>query len=1060
MKRTQIKDITRTIKKQFISWISILVISAVSCIGFLGVLYAANGLKTELAKYCAETNYRDIEVVSTLLLTKEDIEVLKNIEGVKTLEPVLSTTGIVGKSDMKKTVSVVSLTKEVNKSIVLEGRLPENPNECAVESELLSVLGLEVGDTVNIQGSETEKPRFLANTEFKITGSVLHAEHYTGINQVPDNRNVLVLDEAFDNDQLLDCYTKAEIVIDKPDDMTVFSSGYNELVKDVQKRIEAISSDRERLRIEYVRSTYEEALAEAKTKLDLAKAKLDEGKAMMDVKETELAQGETQIEAAKQETAAARPELDRAREMLATAKAQLEDGARQIIAAKSEIRQIIADKVDELVGEGTSRWIAWAEDENIDVDQAITMIDYFQITKNFGIDLSAREIKEKIVEGVTQIMGILHIDEKTDEVIASIMASDEYKQAMEYISVGRGKVNEWLQAHEIYLDKLNEYNEAEAQYQEAIEQIEQGEAQINDGKAQLEEGKKTYEEGLAEYNAGKAEYDKQFAAYKSLVNCHWVIMDKDDSPNFAFASAGNLKNLGFTFGLVFVVVAALVIYATVGRIIDEQRKLVGAQKALGFKNKEIIKKYIIFGVTACLIGMALGSLAGYLGLQKVILDGYAKFYVVDSVERGFSLPLTIGMGAVLVGVACVSILIAGRVLTKQTATELMQEKMPETENKASKRKLKSSLYSRMIVRNIRNDIRRVVITIVSIAGCCIMLMIGFTMKDNIAKAINRQFEDIIRYDNVLNFDPDAEGKTEREIEAILEDFGLDYTAVSSRYTPFKLGDKISATDLVCADPEDVAKVLNLYSPQTGSIVEVEDTGIIIQKRTAEELGLSIGDKISIFNDNMDSIEIRVLGIYENYLGMQMAISKDAYRESFGAVPSDNKFMFGEISEKQRAKLEEKLSTVEGFVNISTQNNVKERFISYTAPLDIITIVMIFLSGVMAYFILFNLVNMYINQKKRELTIMRVNGFTTNEVLKYVLGETVLTTIFGIVLGLVSGAFAAYLILRFLEQAAFGYVRSISVPSFIISALLTAGFVIAINAVVLRKVKYLKLTDIN
>ncbi len=1060
MKRTQVKDITRTIKKQFISWISILAIAMISSIGFLGVLYASKGLKTELANYCKETNYRDIEVVSTLLLTEDDLEIIENIEGVKTLEPVISTTAVLGKDDMKKNVAVTSLTTEVNTCIVKEGRLPQNANECAMESELLNVLGLKVGDTIKVKGSDSEKPRFLANTEFKITGSVWHAEHYTGMNQVPDNRNVLVTNDAFDQEQLQNCYSKAEIIIDKPDDMTVFSEGYNKLVSDVQKKIEAASGERERLRIATVKSTYEEALSEAKTKIDLAKAKLDEGKAMMDVKETELVQGEKKIEEAKKETAAARTELDWAREQLANAKAMLEDGANQIIAAKSRIRQTIADKVDEIVGEGTSKWIAWAEDKQIDVDQVITMIDYFQITKNFGIDLTAREIEQKVIEGVTQIMGILHSDDETDKVIAAIMESDEYKQAIAYVTDNRGLLDEWLHAHDIYLEKLNEYNEGETQYEEAVEQIEQGEVQVIDGKAQLEEGRKKYEEGMAQYNEGKAEYEKQFATYKALGNCHWLIMDKDDSPNFAFASADNLKKLGVTFGLVFVTVAALVIYATVGRIIDESRKLVGAQKALGFKNKEITRKYYVFGITACVAGIILGSLVGYTAIQDVLLNGYGKFYVVETVHRAFSWPVTIGVWALFMVVCCISIKIASRVLTRQTANELMQEKMPETTNKESKRNLKSSLYSRLIIRNVRNDIKRVMITIVSIAGCCILLMIGFTLKDNIKKAISKQFESILKYSNTLTFTPDEAGETEDAIEKILDDFGLEYTAVSSKYTPFMLGANMSAADLIVAPPDDIAAILNLKSTRTGKNVEVEDSGIIIQKRTAEKMNLFVGDKISIFNDNMDYVEVRVLGIYENYLGLQMIMSSEAYRESFGTVPNNNKFMFGEITEKQRAKLEEKLKDIDGFENISSSASVKEKFESYTAPLNIITVVMIFLSGVMAYFILFNLVNMYINQKKRELTIMRVNGFTTREVLRYVLGETILTTIFGILLGLGSGAFLAYVILRFVEQAAFGFIRSVSMPSMLFSTLFTVGFVTVINAIVLRKVKNLKLTDIN
>ena len=239
---------------------------------------------------------------------------------------------------------------------------------------------------------------------------------------------------------------------------------------------------------------------------------------------------------------------------------------------------------------------------------------------------------------------------------------------------------------------------------------------------------------------------------------------------------------------------------------------------------------------------------------------------------------------------------------------------------------------------------------------------------------------------------------------------------------------------------------------------MSDHGIYINRRTSAFYHVKAGDTITIYDSAMTPYDVKVAGVYQYYFGMDLFMTGAAYEEAFGTQPETNCFLIKNCPDA--SSIYEKLTEINGFENLNNTAETRSTYQNLSSALIIITLVLILAAGVMAYFILLNLANMYINQKKRELTIMRINGFTTRETILYVAREAVITTALGIILGIALGTGVAYTILGFLEQRQAGFVLTPSPSAWLFSALITALYSFVIYSIALKKVRYLKLTDIN
>ena len=843
MKRTQRKDAWRNIRKQGVSFASIIVIALLGVAAFLSISYSAEAMKVNGSAAYDALHFRDLEVVSTLLLTEDDLECLRNTEGVSDVEPLWQTGANAYINGQREGAVVITVTERLNRPILVEGRLPETLTECAVEKRLAEKAGWHLGDTVEwLEMTESTGRFFLGVEALSITGIVEHPDH-VNLN-VPDVLYILVCRDAFDHEAMKNCCMKALIEVDTPAGMDRFSAGYQAAVQAVRERIEALASTRAPLR-------------------------------------------------------------------------------------DNQVRQQAYGELDE----AETNYAAYLEETSASGERAPEEIDEF-----------------------------------------------------------------WAFFEQIISDQRREVDE--------------------------------------------------------MAPCRWIVLDSRGNTSFVQlnTSSKNLASLQMTFSMLFVVIGALVIYATVSKMVDEQRTLVGVTKALGFFNREVFAKYLLFGLLATVLGTFLGILLARFWIEGFVLNGYNIYFTIDLRQpRMFLKPtLIVILGGVFLAVAAVTF--ACLRLVRMPAIRLMQAPVPKGRNKTVRtQKHVLSLYSRLVLLNIRTDIKRVLVTVVSVAGCCTLVVIGFTLKYSIDKCMEKQYTEVVQYDGRIRVDYAG------DVEEELISSGVEYVPLYDGNVTFRIRD-VDMGELLCGDIAAIETMFRLNDWQTGEPLAPTDEGIYIQRRLAEIYDLTVGSEFEMTLNGTQTITVRVAGVFENYLGRTMAMSPGYYEALCGETPQSNAFFvrFGDVD---REALLSELDETLGFVEYTPADEGKAMFKAATSVINAVVALFIFMAAVMAGVVLLNLTNIYILQKKRELTVMRINGFTTKEVIAYVTRETVITTILGIILGLIFGSAIGYRIVRALEQSFYRLERSICFSGWLYAAIMTVFFTVIVNIIALRKVKDLKLTDV-
>ena len=1142
MKKTQIKDNLRNITKQKVSFISIIVIAALGVAVFLGLDYSAAGMTRNGSAFFNAQHFRDIEMVSTLLFTEQDLEDIRHTEGVADAEAVWQVSAKASSGGDRRDVNVISLTQRLNLPQLVDGRLPTTETECAAEKKLADEMGWTVGSEIVLQDATGAKLQYLTGERFTLVGIADHPDH--GNTLVTDTCYVMVTPAAFDRQALDGCCMKAEVAVEKEATPDRFSEEYRAAVAAVNARLEALAQtgttrrdagvqdqfqaqiDEKQQELDSAKADLEAArrelddgwiafsegereLADAKAQLDEAEAQLEDGWTQLEGSLYQLTQGKTELDAAKAELDAAAAELAEARTTLDGAKAELEDGWNALEDAKEQIRGGIRTAVELALGDAAAQ-ISWAGRQAADVDSASASAMPFWITTGYCCDLS-QSLSANIND-------FIYSDQITDEMLleayiaatgseegfdagsmratlaaAAAAASGAYEgqystlQAAcrqwddghaQYIpgwndyQTGLARYNEGLTAYEAgwsryetgmaaYQSGLAQYNEAKARYEQGLLDAEAGQKELEESRKQLEEGEAAYQEALPQIADAEGRIAEAREQLETLEPCRWLILDPSGNPGYVQIKSAreNLLSLEGTFALLFILVGALVIFATVSKMVDEQRTQVGTTKALGFFNREVFAKYLSFGVTATVLGAALGILTARFLMEGIALGGYDIFYVFDLTKPAITAGATLAALLASALLALIAVWAACFRLLRTPAIRLMQPRIPRGAKKgAGGGKHALSLYSRLILLNIRSDLRRVIVTVVSVAGCCALIVIGVTLRTGLMGSLDRQFGTITDYDWRVSFASEESEQAQEEIAAVLRDAGTDFVPLHFANITYRISDMQIAELFVC-DVDDIQESYHLRDWKSGEVMTATDDGILIQRRVAEIYGLDVDSEFEISLEGAKTGTVRVAGVFEHFVGRPMLMSPAYYEKVFGTTCEPNLF-FVRLKGADEASLTAALRAVPGFTGVTRAEESKAIFESSTSVINSLVLLFIFMGAVMAGVVLMNLTNMYVLQKKRELTIMRVNGFTTKETLSYLLRETYVTTALGILLGLGIGSWISYIILRSLEQPFAQFVRSVSVPAWIVGAALTALFTALVNLVALRPVKNLKLTDVT
>lgn len=1044
MTRTQLLDARRNVQKELVAFLSIVIIGMLATLSYLSVTYSSAALKQDALTFFNTCRLWDLEVASTMLMDEDDLEAIRALPGVASAERVWQIDAKLLIEADDSDVTLISTPQSASLPRLLEGRLPESPEECALEKTLADRCGLTPGQRVSVECKPISDVDPLLVKDYVITGVFQSPDHITYM--VPATPYMIVCEDSFNREGLEGAFMKIRVRVEgAPEDR--YSDAYWEAVTPVEDAIRAMADERASLRVEKMRASLDEKLEEGRGKLRDAERQLEDGR-------RQLADGRAELEAK-------RIELEDARQKLADGRAEYEDGCRQLADARQQL------------DEGRKA----LEDAERQLSEMKALLDAG------GAALVEAEYQLSSIPGIyTMLLNLLR---ELESIVGHITLPGELGSMRQQLEDGFQQYGEgrmlWYSKGEAYLDaatlfeknkKLLEQREGdyadaqkkladiESQLAEGEKQLAEGEQALLDAERQLADAEKELADGEAQYRDGVRALREAEEIRDKLGIGRWVVLNDKGNPGFIYAEVNykKLASLSMTFSSIFLVVGAMVIYATIGRMVEQQRKLIGATKAMGLYNREIFAKYLYFACAAVALGTSLGVLLARFPLQNVILRSYAKFFTYGEPTSAF-LPLETGVvaaGALAVSVAAVYL--GCGALLRLPAIRLMQGASPSGGRKKARSSAQRSLYTRLIFRNMRMDRTRVLVTTVSIAGGCMLMVIGFTLRYGISGVPDRQFGGIQTYEAEVFFDPGINADAAAEIEKILDENALPYIAVRKAGGVFEADDTLNAMTMIVADNGALEGFFTLRD-LSGAPLELKDSGALVPRRFSEYYSLGIGDAVTVYDSGMNLNEVTIAGVFENYYGQLFFMSPRGYEEIFLSAPEQNCF-FVKTGGMGLDALRQKLENVEGFVKLSDAFAERHVIEQFTAALNYVVWLMLFIAGMMSCFIVANFSMTYIQRKTRELTIMRINGFSAGECTRYAAVDLIVTTVVGTGIGLVLGGFVGRAVLATTETPYIQMIRESALQSYLYSALITCGFSALTNSFALRKIKKLKLSDID
>ena len=1002
MKPTQLLDARRNIRKEIVAFTSIVMIGMLAAVAYLGIAYTAATLKKDAVSFFNAHALWDAEIASTMLMTDEDLAAIRAVPGISEAEPVWQVDTRLRVGDINTAVSIMSLPESISLPVLLEGRLPETGKECAVEKKLSDECSLAVGQTIRLDCDRIMDVDPLLENEFVITGVFYTPDHLSYMVSVTPY--VFVPKDCFNREGLDGAFMKTRIRVGGAAENR-YSDEYWETINPVTAALDTLGNERAPERVEQIRRAFEEGIHDGETKIENAKE--------------ELRQVRLKIEDGRRELEKAAEQLGIAKDLIDSAEPLLIEGQEKLFAADGKLEDFrkLLDTIGELLERGKEWILSHVTESDWPSETGITYEEFKEKLNSLS--------EQELLDWLYKEGGYYSFRDKLRA------AEKEYE----------ARRNDWYYSGEEYLDGVT-------RFEKGLKQLEEGERELAEGEEKLRKA----EQELLEAKE----------SLKKIGDCRWVVLNNNGNAGFIYGAANSdkLSSLSMSFSSIFLIVGALVIYATISRMVEQQRKLIGVNKAMGLFNREIFAKYLLFACSAVLLGVGLGILLAWLPMQRAVLSSYEAHLNYGEGTRCF-LPFETGLVAGgAVAISLIAVYLGCSQMLRQTALALMQgTKSGLSRQKSHRASATKSLYYRLILRNMMTDRNRVTVTIVSIAGGCVLMMVGFTLRYGISGVPGRQFGGIQTYDAEIFFNSDEDADAAAEIEYILNENGLPNILLRKEDSVFEVDGSLSPLTMIIAEKGSLKGYFALNDINSGEALEQPASGALVPRRFWEYYGIDAGGEVSVYDSGMNLCACKVAGVFENYYGQLFFLTPQAYEEAFGSAPECNCF-FVRTNGMSLSELQKKLDGIEGLQRVNNAAADRTVFEQFTSSLNFVVYLMLFIAGMMACFIVANFTMTFIQRKTGELTIMRINGFSSGECIRYVAVDLLVTTILGTVFGLAIGGVMGARILGVTETPYIQMIREPRIESFLYSALITFGFSLITNSFALRRIRKLKLTDIS
>ena len=787
-------------------------------------------------------------------------------------------------------------------------------------------------------------------------------------------------------------------------------------------------------------------LAATRSELESGLAAVEDGLSQLSQKESELNAGREQITAGQAEIDAGWIQIQEQENTLAASKAEieageqeLEKGQKQLKAAKKKLNkaQKEIDSNAETLAAGQAELDANVAKLNDSEAQYASGLEQY----NSG----ARQIAENEAKLTSGEQEIAENEAKLADGEKEI-ADNEKKLA----------------------DGEKEITDNVKKLQDAVKDLKKGEKDLADGKKEYEDAKKDAEDEIAE---NQQKLDDAKKELEDLEMPEWMVTDREELPEYTDYgdNADRLRNIGQVFPVIFFLVAALISLTTMTRMVEEQRTQIGTLKALGYKKSAIAAKYICYAFFATLLGSVLGMLIGEKIIPYIIITAYGIMYhnVANTIsidyQPGFAL---IASTASVVCTVGATLFASGKEL-QETPASLMRPPAPKEGKRVLLERLtfiwKHLSFSwKSTIRNLFRYKKRLIMTVFGIAGSMGLMLVGFGIQDSISDIAAIQYRELQHYDGMVIEDSDATEEEHAELfeymkenEQIAHCNRVQMTKISAP----KGSSNISIYLFVPESLSEFARDVTLKNRITGETYELTDEGAAISEKTASLLGLKVGDMIPLKKGDKE-YKVRVAVITENYMSHYLYMTPRVYEQTFGEMPEYENIVFT-MQEDCKDDLEmagTRILANPGALSISYTSSLASQVDRMLSTLDAVILVLIVSAGMLAFVVLYNLNNINITERQRELATLKVLGFYDGEVSQYVLRENVILTVLGIMFGAVFGILIHRYVITTVEVDAVMFGRNIKPLSFLYSGILTSIFSIVVNGVMHFKLKTIDMVE--
>ena len=616
------------------------------------------------------------------------------------------------------------------------------------------------------------------------------------------------------------------------------------------------------------------------------------------------------------------------------------------------------------------------------------------------------------------------------------------------------------------------------EYYDGEEKYADGEKELADAYRELTDGEKDYREGLREYEDGKAEADEKIADAEEKIadarrkvadieSCEWYLFSRSYNPGYTGygQDAERMANLASVFPVIFFLVAALVCLTTMTRMVEEQRVQIGSLKAMGYSGLAISRKYLLYGLLPSLTGGVFGLVIGYILFPKMIFTAYQIMYQMSNIElRAYG---GISAYSLLAAVACTTLatLWACLATLRETPASLMRPRTP----KAGKRVFleyikplwrKMSFTHKVTARNLFRYQKRFWMTVIGIGGCTALIIAGFGMRSSLLFTMSRQYDDLFHYSAQVTLSSNVLPEERQAVE--------DFLAGDSRVVNDVPCTASSATVITSSysttayvevmEAGEIGKVIDLLDCKTGEPITMEDTGVYIDQKLSELLKVSVGD--TFFLDGDARGDVTVAGIYEHYTGHFIYMTPSYYEQTLHADSEPNAYLMNFTSDDTDTcnAIFEKLLSMNGVVTTSRMRDTQDTYMHSMERVDFVVVIIILAAAALAMVVLFNLSNINITERQRELATIKLLGFYDKEVSAYVYRENIVLTVFGILMGCFMGHWLHIYLVRSTEIDLMMFGRQTAPSAYVYAAILTMLFSVLVNVLAHFKMKKIDMVE--